>query len=204
VNVLKHLKLLVLGFLLLGTGMSSSALAELPTGYQTQAGTATYQNDGSTLSIDASHGAIINYQNFNIGQNNTVNINSPLSLHRVLGGTESRIMGNLNSSGQVFLVNPSGIFFGQGSQVNVSSLTASTLNIKDEDFTAGKYLFQKETGKSSAGIKNEGLLTGTQSISLLGGAIENSGTIQAPNVNLAVGEKMTVSVGSGLTTEISP
>jgi len=171
--------------------LTSSAYAELPTGMQTISGTATFQSDGSTLNINASNKAIINYQTFNIGSGNTVNIYSPLSLNRVVGGNPSSILGNLNSTGKVFLINPSGIIFGQGSQVNVQGLVASTLQIKNDDFLAGKYSFQTTSGLPAGSILNHGHLNASDSIAMLGGAVTNTGSIQAPQVRLAVGDQIT-------------
>jgi len=171
--------------------LTSSAYAELPTGMQTVSGSATFQSDGTTLNINASNQAIINYQSFNIGSGNTVNIYSPLTLNRVVGGNPSSILGNLNSTGKVFLINPSGIIFGQGSQVNVQGLVASTLQIKNDDFLAGKYSFQQTSGLPAGSILNYGHLNATDSIAMLGASITNTGSIQAPQVRLAVGDQIT-------------
>jgi filamentous hemagglutinin family protein len=181
--------LLTVGLLFAGI---TPSFAELPTGMQTVSGTATFQSDGNTLTINASNKAIINYQSFNIGAGNTVNIFSPLSLNRVTGGNPTNILGNLNSTGKVFLVNPSGIIFGQGSQVNVQGLVASTLQIKDDDFLAGKYSFQVNTpGLTAGSIINHGQLIASESVALLSGAIQNTGSIQAPVIRLAVGDQLT-------------
>jgi filamentous hemagglutinin family protein len=40
-------------------------------------------------------------------------------LNRVLGTDGSRILGQLNANGQVFILNPNGVLFGANAQVNV-------------------------------------------------------------------------------------
>lgn len=172
-------------------GNPGSAWAELPSGYQTVSGSATFQQAGNTLNINASNKAIINYQRFNIGHGETVNIFSPLSLHRVIGGNPSEILGNLNSTGKVFLINPSGIIFGQGTQVNVQGLVASTLQIKDDDFLAGKYAFQRAANTPAGAIVNHGQLLASESLALLGASVQNTGQLQAPSIQVAVGDTMT-------------
>jgi len=45
-----------------------------------------------------------------------------------------------------FLLNPNGILFGAGAQVNVGGLVASTLNLTDGDFIAGRLKFGPTPG----------------------------------------------------------
>ena len=59
----------------------------------------------------------------------------------MLGSDPSVILGSLSANGKVFLINPNGVLFGRGAQVNVGGLVASTLGISDADFMAGRYTF---------------------------------------------------------------
>lgn len=86
------------------------------------------------------------WNSFNVGKDATVNwvfnANSQTALNRVLnGGGMSYIYGKLTESsgtgcpgcvntGKVILINPAGILFGNGSQVDLNSFTASTYDIK--------------------------------------------------------------------------
>ena len=62
--------------------------------------------------------SVIDWQSFSIGSQEYVKFVQPdkssLSLNRVIGGNPSSILGKLSANGQVYLVNPNGIYFGQG------------------------------------------------------------------------------------------
>ena len=123
-------------------------------------------------------------------------------LSRVIGGSPSNIFGTLNvSGGKFFLVNTSGIFFAPGSQVNASGLVASTLDIDDQDFLKKKYRFRQTGNQASALIQEGQMNIGSGGLALLGGAVENSGFIEATagNIIIAGGREMTLSLDpSGL------
>ena len=56
------------------------------------------------------------------------------------------IFGKLKADGKIYLINQNGILFGPGSQMNVNTLVASALNIKNSDFINGSLNFYVETG----------------------------------------------------------
>ncbi len=97
-----------------------------------------------------SQNAAINWQTFNIGADQAVVFSQPnasaVALNRVVGSDPSAIFGRLSANGQVFLVNPNGVLFGKGAQVNVGGLVASTLDISDADLMAGRYTFSGDGG----------------------------------------------------------
>ena len=178
----------------------------LPTGYQTQSGNVNFNQNGNILNVNSSSNrSIVNYQSFNVGRDSSVNFNLPSSssaiLNRVLGGGVSEIFGKLNSNGHVFLVNLSGILFGKTASVNVQSLFASTLSISDSNFLSGNYVF--ESNGSFGSIVNDGSLSGNQSIDLFGAAIKNTSSINAPSINLAVGDKLVASLDGGIKVEVT-
>ena len=151
--------------------------------------------------IQSSDQAIVNFQSFSTAAGDTVNFFQPSSssaiLNRVLGGSASELFGALNANGLVAFVNPSGIVFGPSSSVNVGSLIASSLNISNENFLSGNYSFVQPAGTLPSYVINEGTIKASQggSVALLGGAVENKGTIEAGlgSVALAAGEAMTLS-----------
>ena len=106
----------------------------LPTNGQIISGAGEIVNTSpSTLNVNTTtNQAIIHWDSFSIGANAGVNFNMPNTaasvLNRVMGNSASLIQGMLNANGHVYIVNQNGIYFGAGSQVNVGSLTATTLD----------------------------------------------------------------------------
>ena len=197
------------GLYIIGTGATAYAL---PEGGQVAAGQAAITTAGSTMTIaQQTAQAIINWQNFGIGNGEAVHINQPNSqailLNRVIGSNPSEIFGQLTANGQVILVNPNGVFFRPGSSVDVGGLTASTLNIANEDFLKGQLRF---AGDSQNPVINAGSINAQNGyVNLLAKEVVNEGIIaaQTGSVNLAAGSgmsldyngdgKMTVAVTDG-------
>ncbi|MEL7969166.1 GLUG motif-containing protein, partial [Vreelandella neptunia] len=116
------------------------------------------------------------------------------------GEDASAIYGNLNANGQVFLINPNGVLFGEGAAVNVGSLVASTLSLSDEDFNNGHYQFSGD-GNNAAVINRGSITADGGAVALLGGQVSNQGIIQANQgtVALAAGDQITLDfAGDGL------
>ncbi len=181
----------------------------LPSGYYSQTQNVQFNQTNNTLNVNSrSNTAIVNYNTFNVGSNATVNLNLPDAnssiLNRVTGGFNSEIFGTINSNGKVFLVNSSGILFGRGSQINVGSLTASTLDITDENFLNKKFLFTQNTSPAAVINKGQINITPGGSVVLLGGAVHNHGSINAPagQVHLAVGSNATINMDNGILVDV--
>jgi filamentous hemagglutinin family protein len=99
------------------------------------------------LSPAAAGPAIINWNTFNVRANESIRFNQPsassVALNRVTGGLgPSEIMGTLTANGRVFVINRDGILFGPGSVVNTAGFLATTNDIKNADFMAGRYNFE--------------------------------------------------------------
>ncbi|MFA6723769.1 MAG: filamentous hemagglutinin N-terminal domain-containing protein, partial [Lentisphaeria bacterium] len=155
----------------------------LPTGGKIAKGQATINVNGQTMTIDQlTSKAIINWDSFDIGKGYGVDVNqiskNAAMLSRVIGGNPSEILGRLSATGHFYLVNPSGILFGQGAQVDVNRLIASTLDITDDNFMADKLLFE---GSSDAAVINQGLVN-AQAVALIGKEVSNTGEINAKQV----------------------
>jgi filamentous hemagglutinin family protein len=81
-------------------------------------------------SLDTSSSEILSFLNNGL--------TDPAVLNRVISGNMTHFDGTLNGLGvRVFIINPAGIVFGQGAQINVSQLVASSLDIADNDFLNG-------------------------------------------------------------------
>ena len=138
-----------------------------PNGPSVVSGSATIQGQGGPAVIvnQSSSSAIINWNTFNIGANESVRFNQPSSssvaLNRVTGGLgPSEILGSLTANGRIFLINRDGILFGPGAVVNTAGFLATTHDIKNSDFMAGRYNFNIP-GRPDASIVNPGRITGT-------------------------------------------
>lgn len=182
----------------------ASGAHALPAGGVVAAGGATISSGANSMTINQStQNAIINWQSFNVSQGNSVRFVQPntssVALNRVVGSNPSGILGNLSSNGKVFLVNPNGILFGQGSSVNVGGLVASTLGITDNNFMTANYAF---TGAGAGAVVNQGSISANGAyVALLGANISNRGVIAANlgTVVLAAGNAVTLDVaGDGL------
>jgi len=189
------------GFVLLGIGTDAYAL---PTSGIVSAGAASISSTNTSLTVNQStQNAAINWQSFGIAQGESVTFQQPnsssVALNRVLGPDPSAILGSLTANGKVFLVNPNGILFAKGAQVNVGGLVASTLGITDANFTTANYKF---TGSSRNPILNQGAINADGGyVALLGATVGNDGVITARlgSVTLAAGNAMTLDVaGNGL------
>jgi filamentous hemagglutinin family protein len=197
----------------------TSALAPLtlapamagPNGATVVGGSATVQGQGtSNVTVNqTSQSAIINWNTFNIGAGQTTRINMPsassVELDRVTGGLgPSQIFGLLYSNGRVFLVNPDGILFGAGSRINVGGLLATTNDISNANFMAGRYRFTIP-GNPSASIVNQGSITAQTGgfAALVAPGVRNTGTITAKlgTISLASGNAFTLDLyGDNLIT----
>ncbi|RIY35480.1 filamentous hemagglutinin N-terminal domain-containing protein [Psittacicella gerlachiana] len=156
--------------------------------------------EGTVTTYTTKANSIINWQTFNIKEHEIVKFlqehaNSTV-LNRVLGGNVSQILGQLQSNGKVFIVNPAGIVFGAKAQVDVAGLVASTLDLSDEDFLQGKYVFNQNKDATIASVLNQGVIKLNQdgTLALVGGQAINTGVLEAKNgtVYLLAGQSITI------------
>ena len=151
--------------------------------------------------------AIVNWKSFSIGADESVRFQQPSSssviLNRVTGADPSAIMGSLSANGTVMLVNPNGVVIGKGAKVDVGGLVATTANISDANFMAGRYAFDKASPKPDASVVNEGTITvkDTGLAVLVAPHVRNSGVINARLGKVALGGAQTFTLdfhGDGL------
>ena len=174
---------------------------ELPTGGTVTSGNVSINTpgQGSMLIHQGSDRAVVNWNSFSIGRGGAVTIRQPGAdsaiLNRVTGDTTSRIHGSLTANGQVLVVNPNGIVIGENGAINTGGgFVASTLDISDQDFNRGDLSFRGDG--SSAGVENRGTISVGSGgyAALIGGRIDNAGTISAPlgRIGLGAGERATL------------
>lgn len=192
---------------LLSLGTLSTAWAD-PTGGIVVSGQGTISTPapGTTVIEQASQHLQLNWNTFDVAANETVQFQQPsasaVALNRILDQNPSQVFGRIDANGQVILVNPNGLLFGQSAQLNVGSLVASSLDVVGFDAVTGRYTFGT-SGTDIGAVINEGSITAGPggSVTLLGGRVTNNGSIVASygTVNLAAGRSATLDLaGDGL------
>ena len=190
----------------LSPGISAIA-ADIPTGGSVQNGSVQIAsiNPNHMIINQSSHNSVIHWNSFSVHSGGVVDFNMPSSssssLNRVLGSTPSNIAGQVNSNGNVILVNPNGVFLTKSGAVRSNSFTASSLDIKTNDFLEGRHNFYKN--KTSKGVENHGKVEVNTSghAALLGNYASNKGTITAKygKIFMGAGEQITLDFsGNGL------
>jgi filamentous hemagglutinin family protein len=195
-------------------GATSSALAQPITPSTGGTGTVVTPNGnrfdiyGGTVSGNGAN-LFHSFEQFGLSSGQIANfLSSPEIrniLGRVVGGNPSLINGLIQVSGgnsNLFLMNPAGIIFGSGASLNVpASFTATTatgIGLEGEWFKAfGTNDYRSLIGTPNAfrfdatqagAIINAGNLTvgQGQNLSLIGGSVINTGTVQAPGGKITV------------------
>ena len=199
----------VVGFLaalgLLSIGAAHAA--DLPTGGTIVGGSGAISQSGNQMVINQSSGKLVtNWNSFDVGAGSGVSFHQPgadsIALNRVIGGgSASQILGKLDANGQVWLLNPNGVVIGRGAEVNVGGLVASSLQISDEDFLAGKTALS--AGAGAGAVINQGTINAAKGgvVALIGPQVSNSGSIHTPGGStvLAAGDKVALDFnGDGL------
>ncbi len=180
----------------------------LPTAGSVVAGHGDIASNGTTMTITQSTQKMaIDWQSFSIGSGNSVQFVQPsaslVALNRVTGADVSLIQGALKANGQVFLLNPNGVLFSPTAQVNTGALVASTLNLKNENFVAGRYVFE---GSSNNAVINQGNISAAQggAVALIAAKVSNTGSIDAQRGNalLGAGSKVTLDFGGPVKLQV--
>jgi filamentous hemagglutinin family protein len=188
--------------------ISSLGMAN-PKGGVVGAGTATIQNTSPNQLdiVQSTNRAVIDWQSFDIAVGERTNFLQPsassMTLNRVHAPDPSTIAGQLNANGSLVLINPNGVVFSRGSQVNVNSIIATPTDISNANFMAGNMRFDRPSPNPNAQVINQGSITVAQKglAALVAPGVANSGVIQANlgRVVLAGAETFTVDFyGDGL------
>src|SRR5258708_4374023 len=180
-----------LAWLLALTCLAAGLHAQLPAGGAVVAGQATIANSANSTTITAGNNSVLRWGSFDVGAGQTVQFVQPGAASRVLnwigGATPSQINGSLLANGQVYLMNPSGVYFGSTAVVNVGALYAAGGTITKEDFLSGLNRFSGLTGD----VTNAGSIRGAM-VALIGRSVANSGSIVSPGgfISLASGDEV--------------
>lgn len=191
----------LLGVVLLMAGPAHAA----PAGGQVVAGSGTITQSAAATTITQSSARMaIDWNTFSTAASESVTFLQPnaqaIALNRITGSSPSTLLGSLGANGQVFILNPNGVLFGAGAQVNVGGLVASTLSLGNADFMAGRNTFTHDAGSTGA-VVNQGTLTAAPGgyIALLAPEVRNEGVISATRGTalLAAGNQVTLTLNNG-------
>ena len=184
----------IIPFLAMGLTQASAQ----PVGASVVAGQAQVLSSGATTVVNQnSSKAIINWQDFSVGAGATVQFNQPnssaITLNRVTGSGISNIDGAIRANGQVWLLNPNGVLLGNNARVNVGGLLATTSDLANQDFMAGRYNF---SGGGNGEIVNNGKIRahGGGSVVLSAPRVTNRGLISARAGHVVLGGTDTFTV----------
>ena len=155
---------------------AAPAATELPTGEQDMKNaTVTRDTAKPVMTIEQIKGqskAFINWETFSIGKDAAVHVKqysgADLLVNAVRGNKMSEIAGKLNATGNVALINPNGVIFMNGAQVNVGGLGVYATSYSVDD-------------KANVSILNSGK---EGSIEIQSGAAINAG-VSAALANLS-------------------
>lgn len=201
---MNHAKHTTLAILLCGVwiGASTPLLAQvtgtaLPTNGTVTSGSAQISTTPGRMTVtQTTSQAQIDWNTFNIGPSAAVTFKQPdaasVAVNRVLSSDPSAIYGTLSANGNVFLVNPNGVYFAPGSRVDVGGLVASAMALKGS--APGHYDF---AATKPSGVVNDGTIT-AGNIALIGPKVTNNGTITATHgtAALASGGAVTLTFGA--------
>ena len=175
----------------------------------TTSGSATIQQSGSTTSIiQSTDRAIVRWDGFDVNAGEQVRFQQPsassITVNRIRDVKASQINGRISANGNVVLINPNGMVFGAGAQVNVGGIVATTSDLEDDHaFMFGGAMKFTRPGNPDASIVNHGSISVRDAglAGLVAPHVENHGVIQARlgKVQLASGDVSTIDMaGDGL------
>jgi filamentous hemagglutinin family protein len=172
-------------------GAGAVASSAHPLGGQVVSGGASITQLGNVTDIRQSSGdVVIDWLSFNVGSQASVDFIQPsqssIAVNQISGTNGSQILGHVDANGQVYLINPNGIIFGQGAQVNVGGLVASTLDVGDSTPSDGRRRF---AGGGTGSIVNQGTINAANGgyVVLVGNRVSNQGIITAQLGTVALG-----------------
>lgn len=137
---------------------------------------------GNTMNVAVNCGqnaaSVYNWNTFHVGKDASVNFQfnnyHQTALNKVqAAGGMSQIYGDITNSGigaatgKVFLLNPNGVFFGNGASVNVNSFTASGIN-GTFNSSLNKLELDKGTSGGNIYVLGGASITGDKAVNLVG------------------------------------
>ena len=194
--------------LVLSALVAGPAVAQvvLPTGGAVVSGSGSITPGVDSVTVTQSSARLaLDWQSFSVGPQGTVRFVQPdssaVALNRVLGSDVSLIQGSIQANGSIFLLNPNGVLFTSSAQVNVGGILASTLQMRLDDFAAGRY---RLSGGTANAVINQGHITTMPSpggfVAMVAGRVVNEGSISAEggSVKMVAAGAVTLDLGGPL------
>jgi trimeric autotransporter adhesin len=182
-------------------GPTALSATSHPLGGKVVSGSARITQVGHTTDIRQSSADVaIDWLSFNIGSQESVDFLQPsassVAVNRISSTNGSQILGHLDANGQVYLINPNGIIFGKGAEVNVGGLIASTLDVSESSLGGSSRSFE---GSGTGSVVNQGTISAANGgyVALVGNRVSNEGVISAHLGTVALGS------GSAVTLDFS-
>ncbi len=164
----------------------------LPEGATVVAGTVEGfdQTTQTEMSLSTRGDAIVNWDRFSVRSNEKVHFQMPDKhsriLNRVTGKNSSEIFGQIQSNGQVFLMNPYGLVIGPHARIETAAFIASTFDVLDKAFLEKTELLFR--GDSEADILQQGVIScDGGDVVLIARKVLNEGTLKAHSGAVCIG-----------------
>ncbi|GAB5411677.1 MAG: filamentous hemagglutinin N-terminal domain-containing protein [Chlamydiales bacterium] len=168
------------------------ALVAKPTGMKTISGIANCKEQSGTVVIESGKRSIVKWDEFSIAKGERVRFSMPDKKSAILNrvsGARSEILGQIDSNGKVYLLNPKGVLIGKDAIINTASFVASSLDVLDQDFLCGEEMLF--SGDSEADIVNLGTISCLQGdVALIAHNVSNFGKVAGKFVGIASGPKV--------------
>ena len=166
--------------------------------------------NGLTTDLNVTDGSIANYSTFDILATETVNVNFLVDggshLARVISLDATQIDGSLFSNGQIYLINPAGVYFGEGSSVDAAGLHAGAGKIEGFGPESDGLVNEVSYFDLEGTVENLGTIT-ADIVELVGRHVVNGGTLQPRGADgffvLVVGDDVTIVRETGVDGELS-
>ena len=121
---------------------------------------------------------------------------SSIMLARIDDVKATEILGQLEANGRLFLINPHGVLFGETARVDVGGLLATSVDIDDANFAAGRFTFDRPSDNPDAAVINKGEITIAEGgfAALVAPHVRNDGLIVARLGAVTLGSTKTFAI----------
>ena len=153
-------------------------------------GVAKVSTVGNAMAVKQSTtSATFDWASYNLASNQSVTYTTPgsssVSLNIINSSTPATISGVIKSNGQLVYMAPNGLMFANGSTVNAAGVMA--------------YGASSANGPMTGNITNNGVISASGPVSLVGANVTNNGSLSGSTVAVGAGQYVSVS-NSGLSS----